>query len=632
MLMGLMRKHAKSWLIKFLIAIIALVFIFYFGYSFTSQKDLKVATVNGDLITKKEFNKAYFSIREMFQKKYKGIWNDQLAKALNLKRTALNNLISQSLITQEAGRIGLSVTEDEVQKTILEHAAFQVNSHFDMGRYRSMLNMTRMEPEDFEADLAKDLLYQKLNNFLSAFINVTDHEVRDYYHFQNEKIKVDFIYVKPEQFQNTVKFDHSSLETYFDEKKTSYRISEKIKVAYLAIDPVNFKDQAHITDSEIKDYYEFNITAFSVPKKVRARHILFKLSKDAPEKETEKVLKTAKEILAKAHEDKDFASLAKKFSEGPTRVTGGDLGYFEKGQMVKVFEDAVFKLKKGEISDLVRTRFGYHIIKIEDIKEAGQETLPEVRDKIKESLANNASQELAHEKGLTLIDQMPYDIDLKKYASENGFKIQNTDYFSLSESVPGISGSAKMGKSLFAMEKNEISNLVELQNIYYIFQFIDKKDSYLPKLEEVDEAVKDDYKTHLASLKAKTVAEKYLVELNKGKGWDDLINENKLMAQSNVSFTRKQDIPGIENIPDLTETVFRLTKANPYPDQIFNNKKGAYIIRLVAKEKIDQSKFDKEQDKYRVMLMQEKRSRAFDIWLENLRKNARIEIITPVVD
>ena len=189
-----------------------------------------------------------------------------------------------------------------------------------------------------------------------------------------------------------------------------------------------------------------------------------------------------------------------------------------------------------------------------------------------------------------------------------------------------------MGKSLFAMEKDEISDLVELQNIYYLFQLIDKKDSCLPKLEVVDEAVKDDYKTHLASLKAKTVAEKYLVELNKGKGWDDLINENKLIAQSNLSFTRQQDIPGIVGIPTLTETAFRLTKAKPYPDQIFNNQNGAYIIRLVEKEKVDQSKFDKEKDKYRVSLMQEKQSRAFDIWLENLRKKARIEVVTSVVD
>ena len=155
MVLSLMRKHAKSWLIKFLIAIIALVFIFYFGYSFNQQRAVKIAYVNGEIITAVEYEKLYREMLAMVRQQYKDLLNDSLLKSMDLRNRALENLITQKLISQEARRLGLEITEEEIQQAIMRYPAFQINGRFDMRRYQALLANNRMNPEDFEEDMAR---------------------------------------------------------------------------------------------------------------------------------------------------------------------------------------------------------------------------------------------------------------------------------------------------------------------------------------------------------------------------------------------------------------------------------------------------------------------------------------------
>ena len=328
---------------------------------------------------------------------------------------------------------------------------------------------------------------------------------------------------------------------------------------------------------------------FREPHKVKARHILFKLSEDASEEKEKEVRNIAKGVLEEARQGKDFAELAEKYSEGPTKAKGGDLGYFKAGQMDKSFEDAAFKLKKGEISDLVRTRFGYHIIKVEDIKEARIKPLEEVRDQIAEDLITNASTELAHEKGLTLIDQMPYEQDLSKYAAEHNLKVQYTGYFSQTEPIKGIGGTDTLRQSLFALEGKETSDLIELEGKFYLFQVVDRKASYVPELDEVAIKVKEALIVDLAAKKAKADAENFLAELNKGKTWNELTAQKNKKVQETGFFSRRDPVPKLGNVQGLQEAVFGLSRDKKYPDTIFENDLGAYVIKWEAYKGIDET-------------------------------------------
>ncbi|MGM0426666.1 MAG: SurA N-terminal domain-containing protein [Thermodesulfobacteriota bacterium] len=630
MVLSLMRKHAKSWLIKFLIAIIAVVFIFYFGYSFTSDKALKVAYVNGELITGPEYQKAYREMLTAVRERYKGMWNDQMAKMFNLEKRALDGLINQRLMTQAARRLGLDVTEEETQEAIMSYPAFQVNGRFDMRQYQSLLRHNHMKPEDFEQTMSQELLKKKLEQFLFAFVDVTDREVLENYIFKNEKVNIGYVRFGPDQFAASVQVDEADMEAYYQEHKEAYRVPKKIKVAYIEIGPESFAEDVEITEKEVVSFYEYNMDQYKHPKEVKARHILFKADSEAADDRVKQAEKAAQKVLKAARQGEDFAELAKQHSEGPTRSEGGDLGYFKKGQMTPAFEEAAFGLKAGEISDPVRTRFGYHIIKVEDIREPRTETLEEVREEIEKTLIRNVATEMAHEKGLLLMDQMPYDIELPVYAEQHGLEAKYSPYFSQDEPIPGIEGSEKLSQSLFALEKKETSELVEMEGKFYIFQVAESKPSYIPPLKAVKAAVKADAEARAAEKAATSAASKLLEELKTGNSWDLLAKAENLTPEETGFFDREESIPKIGNAPNLKETAFALGPDKRYPDQVFETDQGSLVIRWLGREGIDKEKFQEKKAEYRGSLTETKHRRIFENWLNSLRKNAEIEIVNDV--
>lgn len=630
MLLSLMRKHAKSWLIKALIAIIAVVFVFYFGYSFTSDQAMKIAYVNGELINGPEYENVYRDMITSLQARYKSMWNDNMIKVFNLKERALESLITQRLMSQAAKELGLDVTEEEIQKAIMNYPAFQINGRFDMRRYQSLLSNNHMKPEDFEAGITSELLDKKLKQFLFAFLNITDREILEYYTFANEKVKISFVEFNPENFKDSVKIDESKLKTYFEKNKEQYRIPEKISVVYLEVDPKDFEGEVEITEKEIESYYEYNAKMYNQPKQVKAKHILLKVEQGDTEEVKNKVKKRAEKVLEKARKGEDFAALAKEYSEGPSKSQGGDLGYFKTGQMEPPFEEAAFALKKGEISDLVQTRFGYHIILVEDIKAAGMTPLEQVREDILATLTGNLTTELAHEKGLTLLDQMPYDVDLTAYGSQHGLTAKNSAHFSKNAPIPDIKGSEKIAPTLFSLEKDEASGLIELGGKFYIFQTAESKASYLPELKAVKKAVEERFIAHETRTAAELASENYLKSLKEGKAWKTMSKENNLQIQQTDFFTRRDPIPNIGNAPALNEMAFKLGKDHPYTQKPFVNNKGAFVIRWEGKEGIDEKKYQEEKGIYLDSLTQTKHQRIFENWIKNLRKKAVIEILTPV--
>jgi peptidyl-prolyl cis-trans isomerase D len=630
MLLSLMRRHAKSWLIKVLIAIIAIVFVFYFGYSFTERQSSRLASVNGDLITVVQYEKAYRNLLEGLQREYRGMWNDNLIKIFDLRNRALEGLITQRLVSQEAKRIGLDVTEKEIQEKILSYPAFQFSGRFDESRYRSVLENNRMTPEDFEEVLAQELLQEKVQQFLTAFSPVTEQEVLDQYTYANRKVKIGFVQFKAESYKDKVKIEEASPEKYFEENKEKYRTPEKIKVTYIALDPNTFNEQVKVTEEQIKEYYDENIDTFREKKQVKARHILFKLAENASQEEEEKVRQKAAEVLKKAKEGENFADLAKKHSEGPTAKDGGDLGYFSENQMVKPFEEAAFKLKKGEVSDLVRTSFGYHIITVEDVKEARTKSLEEVKGQILAKMTKTVTTDLAYEKAQTLLDQMPYDTDLVQYAADNQMKAEETNFFSLTDTVTSVGGDEKLRQTLFSMKKNETSEVIEQGGKFYIFQLKERQPSVVPAFADVKEKVKTDYTAYLAGEEAKAAAEAYLQKLKGDGDWSNLAEENKFEAKTTEFFTRQEPVKDIGYSPELHEIAFSLNADRRYPDRVFQNEQGVFVIRWEGEEGINTAKYEEEKEQYRDMLKRTKDQSLARDWLESLRKKAEIEIMRPL--
>jgi peptidyl-prolyl cis-trans isomerase D len=625
MLLSLMRKHAKSWLIKSLIAIIAIVFVFYFGYSFRSETGAKIAYVNGELISGVEYRKTYRNLLESLQREYKGLWNENLIKVFDLKNRAMESLVRQKLVSQEAKRIGLGVTEKEIQAHIMSIPAFQFRGGFDESRYAAMLQNNRMKPEDFELIVAQELLQEKVQQFLMTFTPVTEKEVLDQYTFANRKVKISYVLFQPDRYRNSVKVEQGGLASYFEENKEKYRIPEKIKIAYVGVDPEAFKKEQKVEEGSLKYYYEDNINTFKESKQIKARHILFRLNEGASKEEEEKAKAKALTVLKKAKEGADFAGLAKTYSEDPGTKEDGDLGYFTSGQMVRPFEEAAFSMKKGEISEPVRTPFGYHLIKVEDIKEARTKTFEEVRNQIAETLTKMGAADMAYEKALTFLDQMPYQVELKQYASEQKIPANETDFFSQREAIPGIGGDEKLKQAIFSLGKGDTTEVMEVQGKFFIIQVTDRKASSLPTLEQVTEQVKKDYISHLAMGEAKAAAGRFLAKLKEGKEWAQLCKENQIEPKTTEFFSRQDYIPEISQAFEVREAAFALQRNNRHPDDVFETEKSVFVIRWEGEQGIDQKKFEEEKGTYRDMLVRSRQQAVFLEWVDHLRKNAQVE-------
>jgi peptidyl-prolyl cis-trans isomerase D len=368
---------------------------------------------------------------------------------------------------------------------------------------------------------------------------------------------------------------------------------------------------------------------FKQRKEVKARHILFQVKEGASEEEEAKIKGKALIVTQQARAGKDFAKLAETYSQGPTAKEGGDLGYFSKGQMVKPFEEAAFKMEVGEISDPVRSPFGFHIIKVEDIKEARMKLLDEVRSEIRDTLIKTASMDLAHAKALSLMDQMPYDVDLKEYAESQDMAIKESPFFSQEEGIPDIVGDEKLKKTLFSLQEKSISDLIEFDHRFFIIQVLEKKASHLPELKEVEADVREDFISHLSLQEAKSAAEAYLTQLKDGEDWDHLAKKNNLKIETTDFFSRGRPVPPISYSPDLQEAAFGLSQDRPYPDLVFEDNDGILVVRWEGEKGIDQEQYLKDKEQIRLVLMRSRHQGFFGNWLASLKARAEIELINP---
>ncbi len=630
MFITMLRRHTKGIIIKVMIGLIAVVFVFWGIYSFRERPGAKIAYVNGDLITGQEYEAVYRDMLNSLQKQYKNYWNDNLIKVFQLRQRALDSLINKRLISQESERLGLRITDDEVADAILTYPAFQLNGEFDEGRYRSLLRYNRMEPADFESGIRSELLGQKIGQLIKCFFPLTDTEMMDYYTFQKEKINIAFVSFNPQDFKGKIEVSETEKQEYLEENKEKYRISERIKIAHLTLDPSDFVDKVTIEEKEISDFYELNQERFKDPKQIKARHILFKVSSDASKSEETEAKEKALAILQRARDGEDFSALARKHSQDPAASEGGDLGYFERGKMVKPFEELAFTLKPGEIGGPVRTRFGWHIIKVDDIKDAAIKTLPDVRDQIVTTLKKDISRDVAHERALSLMDQMPYDIDLAAYAAQHGLTANETDYFPKDGTIPGLGGDERLKRSIASLDKGEVSEVIEHKDKFYIIQVVDIKSSYIPKVSEVSDQLEKDFIDHQSLVVAKKKAEDYLEELKGGATWSELAKKKNLKTDETGLFSRAETIPKIGYAPSLFEAAFSLSSQKRYPDQVFEVNKKAYVIRWLDEKGIDIEDFDKEKKAFKQALLVTKDRRISNAWLQSIKDEAEIRIVTPI--
>ncbi|MCD6224163.1 MAG: SurA N-terminal domain-containing protein [Deltaproteobacteria bacterium] len=623
-MLNVFRKKAGSWMIKAILGAIIIVFVFWGVGNYGDRQGNVVAVVNGEKIAVDEYRDAYENLLEQFRKRFGKNLNDEMIKMLQIKNQALNMLIDRKLMINAAQKLKLRISQDEVVSEIKNFAAFQTAGTFDKRLYSNILNRVRTTPDEFEAEQGVALLLNKLRLFITDCVKVSEQEAKEWFVWNNSSVKIDYLLFDPESYKDINPSDKEAA-AYFEINKEEYKTEPRVKVRYLHFDPENYKSGVTVSDDELQDYYDMNPEEFIKPKTVEARHILIKTDQnDSPEKIEEK-RKKALEIQKMAEKD-DFAELARKYSEGPSRDNGGFLGAFRKKDMVKPFADKAFSMKLSEISDPVRTRFGWHIIKLEKINEESTIPFEEAVVKIREKITKERAVNLAYDEAEKVYDASFAGDDLVTAAREHNLKVETTGFFTKQGPEKGISDRLKFASAGFSLGDMELSDILDFKGGFYILQLIDKLSPEIPEFTAVQKKVRTDLIKAEQREKAEHDAQALLDDLKNGISISTGAEKYNLKALTSDFFKRDASPGNIGLERAIIEASFKLSEKQKLHEQVIPGIRGFYLIRFNESKKPDPDEFEDTKESVSNKLLQEKKIKTFEAWLAQLRNESEISI------
>jgi len=626
-MLGLMRKHATSWLIKVALFAIVIVFIFWGGYSYTEKKASRVAVVSGSYIGMLEYQAMYKNLVEQMRRQFGRQFSSELAETLNLKRQALDQLINRKLLLTEARMLELDVSREELQNAIISYAAFQTNGRFDQQRYQQLLRLNKLTPQEFEASQREDLLINKVQQLVTRGTKVLDSEMLSFFHHTQDKVNLAYVQISPKDFKTRVQINDESIRGYFDKNRERYRLPVKRNILYVRFRPRDYLDQVQPTDMEIEDFYRLHQEDYKEPEKVQARHILFRIPQKAKTSDIQAIQKRAEMVLDLARKGEDFAALARKYSEDSTASKGGDLGYFTREDMVKPFSDSAFSLEKGEISDLVRTRFGLHIIKVEDIKEESIQPLAQVKESVIQSVKEEQAREIAWQRAESFIDLSRALDDMQKAALEKSLAVKESGFFAAGESIPLLGSHPEISETIFSLQVKEISPVLTVGEDQLVAQLTAIQDSRLKEFDEAKGEVRKDWLGEQSRDLARRKAQEWLETARKEGTITNVARNNKLEVKKTGLFTATSPARPIGNQRDLVITAFALRPGQAVAPDVYEIDGKFLILQLEDRQPATEEEFQKQRASIASQLLLAKKEQTFSRWILGRREKSEIKIL-----
>ena len=631
-MLDLLRKKTQSPFIQGTILIIVLVFIFWGVGSGINDNLNIVATVNNEGIPYEDFQKTYNQLTTQYRNQFGGNLPKGLLENLDLESQTMDQLIQRTLLRQGAREMGIMVSNLEVQQAVEKMEAFRTDGNFNVEQYKNILSSSGMMPSSFEASMRTDLLSGKVLSHLARFAKLTPLEVNEQFGFDNKEISIEYISFSGSDFKETVEVTEEELLAFYEEKKDNYMTDPQVKLNFLLF-PFKANEKLVITDEEIESLYRQNFNLYNIPEQRSVRHILIKTSAEDSEDALSEKLNRAEQVLELAKTGEDFTELAKQFSEGPTGPKGGDLGSFSRGRMVKPFDDAVFALNEGEISDIVETQFGFHVIKVEKIEPAHTKALEEVKDEITFQLQKQKGNELAFTGATEAYEKIILAGSLEKFSQQNtDITVDQTEFFprkspEKSGFTEGMINEPAFLNAAFTLNKGELSSLIETAKGYAIIFATDKKVPEISLLDDVKEQVQQDYISVKSDTMAQETAQAMLASL-KEQGSVDLVAEatkhGKTLENSGY-ITRNGSADS--TLPTQIVTLgFELSDETPYPEEIVSDNGAFYVFRVMEMRQPSPDLYTEKENEFKTALLERKKGTLLASWLANVRSKAEIII------
>jgi peptidyl-prolyl cis-trans isomerase D len=623
-----MRQH-RNWL-KWSLFIVAVAMVIFFIPNFmrnpsgSAAAGGAVAVVEGREIRGDEFQRTYQAQIQAYRSAYGANMSDQLLRQLGVEQQILQQMVDERAALAEADRLDIRVSDDEVKQRILAIPSFQDNGVFiGEQRYRQILSMQRppMTPTEFENAVRRSLVVDKLRTSLTEWLSIPDKELEQEYRRRNDKVKLAVVSFPNDSFRPDVSATDAEITSYFDAHKDDFRIPEKRKVRYLLIDIEAIRSKTVVPAADIERAYNDRITEYTTPEQVRASHILLKTEG----KDEAAVRAQAEEVLKKAKAGADFAALAKQYSQDESSApNGGDLDYFGRGRMVPEFDAVAFAMEPGQISDLVKTTFGFHIIKLIEKKSGSTRSLEEVRPQLQDQLSLERAQAQASTLANSLRTRVTKASDLDTVAKEQGFSVQESDWFARDEPVLGLGASPELGARTFAMNQGDVAGPIQTGRGFVFASLIAKQDAYVPKVDEVKERVRNEVVRNKAKEFGLKKAAEVAAKLKGAADFDKAVQAAGFKAQTTEMITRDSPIPDLGMAAEVTEAAFTLAPGTV--SQPIATDTGSAVIKVLEKQQVTPQELEANKQKFRDDLLADRRNRFFAAYMTKAKQKMRIEV------
>ena len=633
-----MRRH-KGWL-KWSLALVVLAFIVFYIPSFLDDPTAVgvgvgaapsevIAEVEGRTVNVAQFRQRYNAQIQAYRSAYGGQISDQLLRQLGVEQQIIQQMIDEQAALIEAERQGIEVSDEEVAQQIFAMPGLQENGRF-VGEQRYELILRSQVPPMtkamFEDNLRSGMMIDKLRAALTDWMAVSDTEVEREFRLRNERVRLQVVALTAEAFRNQVTVSDNDVAAYFDSHKETYRVGEQRKVRILLLDREQAEKRVVIPVTEAQRNYNNNINLYQTPEQIRASHILLNVAG----KDEAVVRKQADAILQQVKAGTDFAALAKKLSEDPgTRDNGGDLDYFSRGRMVPEFEAAAFALQPGQVSDVVRTQFGFHIIKLVDKRPAVTRTFEDVRPQIEEQLrAQRANEQLAA-RAAELANSIADPGDLDTVARESGLTVTESDFFSREDPIPGLGVAPQVAAAAFELEDGQVSDAIQSPRGPVFIALAGRRDPSVPTLDQVRDRVRDDLIRERATEMSKQRGGQIAAALRSASDFAAAAKAQGFPAKDTQLVPRGSPLPDVGVNAEVDKAAFSLP-AGGVSNPVTTND-ATVIVRVVERDEVTPEELTQGKEAFRDQLLADRRGRFFTAYMARAKERMDIEIRQDVV-
>ena len=630
MALGFMRRHRAwlNWLLVLVIATFILLYIPVFLKTETGVPGEVLADVGGMPITRGEFTQAYQRQRQMYEQMYQGRLDPAVLRSLGLEQRTLEGLVSQRLVALEAKRLGLRVDDETIARRLATMPQFQQNGRFiGAGEIRRWLDMRGVTEEQFAEELRQQILGEQLEALVTDGVSVTPAEAEQEFRRRNEQVKLEYVLADAAKFRDGQSVTDDEVKVRFDSAKETYRIPERRIVSYVLADEAGLSSRVSVTDREIEVHYQGHRDEFKREEETCASHILVKVKQGPEAKEghpDEEAKKIAQGLLEQVKAGKDFAEVAKKSSEDQgSAAQGGSLGCFGHGRMVPEFENAAFSLKAGETSDLVKSPFGYHIIRVTEHKEETVAPLEQVKPRIRQTILSERARTLVDQKLAGMSDAVRRGKSLEDAARDQGLSVQKSAPLERGKPVPPLTSPLLLAR-VFELKKGEVASEPFAVGSGYAFVALDEiQPSRVPELKDVEARVRADLVQEKALARAREVAAQVRAKAEKD-GLDKAASAVGLVRKETPALVgRGQPLAELGASAALEETAYSLSEKTL--SEPVRAAGGWAVIRVLEKKAFDPAAFEKEKPSIATSLREEKKQQLFQAFLEQAKQRYPVE-------